>query len=196
MGSRCLTVAQCTLLQEHFSPMGNLVALLLVLVASLMSRVTCRHGRTLRQGSLSNDEMRIVHGMMEAMEDDGDMDNMEILPAPVSRHPARGSSDRCKLGSKSYCPGEILFKVGQKKLKAKMCTPAGKFDTVTIPANYQEPQRCQHRAVEYCDGESLRGFMAWSFVQQCRNGRLELLAMHHGPLMRVMEKLRTGLQRP
>ena len=22
-----------------------------------------------------------------------------------------------------------------------MCTPAGKFDTVTIPANYQEPQR-------------------------------------------------------
>ena len=75
-----------------------------------MSRVTCRHGRTLRQGSLTNDEMRIVHGMMEAMEDDGDMDNMEILPAPVSRHPARGSSDRCKLGSKSYCPGEILFK--------------------------------------------------------------------------------------
>ena len=54
--------------------------------------------------------MRIVHGMMEAMEDDGDMDHMDVLPAPVSRHPARGSSDRCKLGSKSYCPGEILFK--------------------------------------------------------------------------------------
>ena len=54
--------------------------------------------------------MRIVHGMMEAMEDDGDMAGMEVLPAPVSRHPARGSSDRCKLGSKSYCPGEILFK--------------------------------------------------------------------------------------
>ena len=27
---------------------------------------------------------------------------------------------------------------------------------------------CQHRHVEYCDGEMLRGFMAWSFVQQCR----------------------------
>ena len=82
----------------------------LVLVTCLAARVTCRHGRTLRQGSLTNDEMRIVHGMMEAMEDDGDMAGMEVLPAPVSRHPARGSSDRCKLGSKSYCPGEILFK--------------------------------------------------------------------------------------
>ena len=81
-----------------------------VLVTCLVAHVTCRHGRTLRQGSLTNDEMRIVHGMMEAMEDDGDMANMEVLPAPVSRHPARGSSDRCKLGSKSYCPGEILFK--------------------------------------------------------------------------------------
>ena len=29
---------------------------------------------------------------------------------------------------------------------------------------------CQHRATEYCDGEMLRGFMAWSFVQQCRYG--------------------------
>merc|ERR1712032_740960 len=133
--SRCLTVAQCTLLQEHSGSMANLAALLLILSTCLVSRVSCRHGRTLRQGSLTNDEMRIVHGMMEAMEDDGDMDHMDVLPAPVSRHPARGSSDRCKLGSKSYCPGEILFKVGQKKLKAKMCTPAGKFDTVTIVAN-------------------------------------------------------------
>ena len=84
--------------------------LLLLLVTCLVTRVTCRHGRTLRQGQLTNDEKRIVHGMMEAMRDDGDMGGMEILPAPVSRHPARGSSDRCRLGSKSYCPGEILFK--------------------------------------------------------------------------------------
>merc|ERR1712154_497507 len=171
MGSRCLTVTQCTLLAGAPSfTMTYSAPLLLLLVTCLVTRVTCRHGRTLRQGQLTNDEKRIVHGMMEAMRDDVDMGGMEILPAPVSRHPARGSSDRCRLGSK--------------------------FDTVSISASYQEPQRCQHRAVEYCDGESLRGFMAWSFVQQCRNGRLELLAMHHGPLMRVMEKLRTGLQRP
>ena len=28
--------------------------------------------------------------------------------------------------------------------------------------------------MEYCDGESLRGFMAWSFVQQCRYKGLNL----------------------
>ena len=75
-----------------------------------MGRGACRRGRALGQGSPSAAETRIVHGPVEAMEDAGDMANMEVLPAPVSRHPARGSSDRCKLGSKSYCPGEILFK--------------------------------------------------------------------------------------
>jgi len=69
-----------------------------------------------------------------------------------------------------------------------------KFDLVPIPHGYQEPQRCQHRATEYCDGEMLRGFMAWSFVQHCKNGRLELLAMHHAPLMRAMEKMKGHLR--
>lgn len=95
---------------------------MVLLVTCLAARVTCRHGRTLRQGSLTNDEMRIVHGMMEAMEDDGDMAGMEVLPAPVSRHPARGSSDRCKLGSKSYCPGEILFKYRQSQMTINSVT--------------------------------------------------------------------------
>merc|ERR1712117_275469 len=83
---------------------------------------------------------------------------------------------------------KIINRVGLRKLKAKICTESGKFETVPISADYQEPQRCQHRAVEYCDGEMLRGFMAWSFVQQCSNGRLELMAMHHGALMEVMAK--------
>ena len=120
-----------------------------------------------------------------------------------------------------------------------MCTPAGKFDTVTIPANYQEPQRninpeswdvfyfrflltrlpTQSRGVlwrrepqrlhglELCPAVQVLSTEYWLSPVICgqtlnsanyRNGRLELLAMHHGPLMRVMEKLRahSGLQRP
>ena len=72
--------------------------------------VEARHGHTVRQGRLSNDEMRIVHSMLDQMDDDGDMVGMEVLDPPVSVHPSRSSSDRCKLGSKSYCPGEVLFK--------------------------------------------------------------------------------------
>ena len=33
--------------------------------------------------------------------------------------------------------------------------------TVTMPG-------CQHRGMEYCSGELMRGFTAWSFVQHCR----------------------------
>lgn len=32
------------------------------------------------------------------------------------------------------------------------------------------------RGMEYCDGEMLRGFTGWGFVQQCTNGRLQLEA--------------------
>ena len=35
----------------------------------------------------------------------------------------------------------FCVRVGTRKLKAKMCTSSGKFETVPIPANYQEPQR-------------------------------------------------------
>ena len=37
-------------------------------------------------------------------------EEMEVLDPPVDMFPHRGSSDRCKLGSKSYCPGETLFR--------------------------------------------------------------------------------------
>ena len=37
--------------------------------------------------------------------------------------------------------GTFMFRVGTRKLKAKMCTSSGKFETVPIPATYQEPQR-------------------------------------------------------
>jgi hypothetical protein len=48
------------------------------------TRVTCSHGQTLRQGSsLSNDEIRIVLGMLEAMEDHG---NPKVASGQVSGH--------------------------------------------------------------------------------------------------------------
>ena len=75
-----------------------------------METVMTRRGRTLRQGQLTSEEMRMVHGIMEDMEDDGDLGNMELLEPPVNSLPARHHSDRCSLGSRSYCPGEILFK--------------------------------------------------------------------------------------
>ena len=47
---------------------------------------------------------------MDGMDDDGDMGGMVVPDPPVNTHPARSFSDRCNLGSKSYCPGEVLFK--------------------------------------------------------------------------------------
>ena len=76
----------------------------------LLDYVVARHGRTLRQGNLSQDEMKIVHGMMKELEDDGDISNMQLLDPPVNTKPARKNSERCNIGSRSYCPGEILFK--------------------------------------------------------------------------------------
>ena len=34
----------------------------------------------------------------------------------------------------------LYCRVGANKVKAKMCTETGKFNTVTVPSNYQEPQ--------------------------------------------------------
>ena len=51
-----------------------------------------------------------------------------------------------------HCSGEALpgnhtghynhlyCRVGANKVKAKMCTETGKFNTVTVPSNYKEPQ--------------------------------------------------------
>ena len=33
-----------------------------------------------------------------------------------------------------------LARVGAAKVKAKVCTEAGKFSTITVPSNYKEPQ--------------------------------------------------------
>ena len=51
-----------------------------------------------------------VHGMMEDLPEEEDHLTMEMPDPPVDIFPHRSSSDRCKLGSKSYCPGEVLFK--------------------------------------------------------------------------------------
>ena len=83
---------------------------LIVLLSVFTYQVTSRHGHTMRSGRLTNDEMRIVHSLMDGMEDDGDMGGMVMPDPPVNTHPARSFSDRCTLGSKSYCPGEVLFK--------------------------------------------------------------------------------------
>ena len=34
----------------------------------------------------------------------------------------------------------LYCRVGANKVKAKMCTETGKFNTVKVPSNYQEPQ--------------------------------------------------------
>merc|ERR1712106_911826 len=179
--------------KTHLTMQLGYSAMLLICLV-LPASVLARHGRTVRRGEMSSNEMRLVHQLMETIADDGDMERMVVLDPPVSGS-HREEAVRCNLGSKSYCPGETLFRVGAAKVKAKVCTETGKFSTITVPSNYKEPQRCQHRATEYCDGEMLRGFMAWSFVQQCGNGRLQLQAMHHGAMVRAMQKFR-GNQSP
>ena len=57
----------------------------------------------------SIDEMRLVHQLLDTIPDDGDMDRMVVLDPPVSMS-HREAAVRCKLGSKSYCPGETLFR--------------------------------------------------------------------------------------
>ena len=51
-----------------------------------------------------------VNTMMEKLEGQDDSRSMEVLSPPENMFPHRGSSDTCKLGSKTYCPGEVLFK--------------------------------------------------------------------------------------
>ena len=51
-----------------------------------------------------------VNTMMEELDDQEDTRSMEVLSPPENMFPHRGSSDTCKLGSKTYCPGEVLFK--------------------------------------------------------------------------------------
>ena len=115
------------------------VLVLLVSSALMIPPSQGRHGHTRRRGKMSNDEMRLGRGrwtllqqniniywdyfcselvliptavntMMEELEDQEDTGNMEVLSPPENMFPHRGSSDSCKLGSKTYCPGEVLFK--------------------------------------------------------------------------------------
>ena len=48
--------------------------------------------------------------MMKELEGEEDTGALEVLSPPENMFPHRGSSDICKLGSKTYCPGEVLFK--------------------------------------------------------------------------------------
>lgn len=166
--------------------MGRSIAAICLVVSLVSVQISARHGRTLRKGEMTPGEMTLVHQLMTTIPDDGDMEDMVVLPPPVERMAPRKNSARCTLGTKSYCPGEVLFRIGINNVKAKVCSDNGKFNNIRLPQDYKEPQRCQHRNVEYCDGELLRGFAAWGFVQQCKNGRLELEAMHHNTLARKM----------
>ena len=51
-----------------------------------------------------------VNTMMEELEGKEDTKGMEVLSPPENMFPHRRSSDTCNLGSKTYCPGEVLFK--------------------------------------------------------------------------------------
>merc|ERR1711892_23441 len=166
------------------------LSLSLVFVFLVFALVNGRRGRTLRTGEMTSEEMSLVHSLMSGMASPSlDMSSLVIPPPPVDMMEHRKNSPRCSLGTRNYCPGEILFRVGIKNLKAKVCTASGKFETLRIPGSYKEPQRCQHRSVEYCSGEFLRGFSAWNYVQQCRSGRLELQAMHHSSLAQMMPRI-------
>ena len=50
------------------------------------------------------------------------------------------------------------------------------------------------RGMEYCDGEMLRGFTGWGFVQQCTNGRLQLEARSNRQVKKILYTNRTRLQ--
>ena len=63
----------------------------------------------LNQAVFCSDEMRLVHQLLDTIPDDGDMERMVVLDPPVSMS-HREVAVRCKLGSKSYCPGETLFR--------------------------------------------------------------------------------------
>merc|ERR1719234_785770 len=125
--------------------------------------------------------------MIIMCDNDDDDDDVEFC--------TRQGATRCALGTRSYCPGEILFRIGVRQEKAKMCGGKGRFNTVALGAAYKEPQRCQHRGMEYCSGELMRGFTAWSFVQHCRDGRLELIGMQQGAFQRAMARF-PGIQMP
>ena len=123
----------------------------------------------------------------------------QVPTPPVAAMPARLTATRCRLGSRAYCPGETLFRVGVGRVRAKVRTAACQPTCLLPPgsgvhrggevlhpdaagglpgaAALPAPQVHPHRTalccdllprLEYCDGEMLRGFMAWSFVQQCR----------------------------
>ena len=93
---------------------------------------------------------------MDTMPDAKDPNSLVVLEPPVSMF-HREKSTRCNLGSKSYCPGETLFRldtlynksipsymlitrIGTGKVRAKVCSHTGKFTTISLPSNYQEPQ--------------------------------------------------------
>ena len=53
--------------------------------------------------------MRLVHQLIGTIPDDGDMSSMVVLEPPISMAHSKVAT-RCNLGSKSFCPGETLFR--------------------------------------------------------------------------------------
>jgi len=169
------------------------------LLGFLVAACIAQHHRhhqhqALRQGRMTEQEMRLVHEQMNGISEN-ELATMAVLPPPDSHMLHRESAPRCSLGSRSYCPGEILFRIGIRQESARICGDGGKFETRGVGAAYTEPKRCAHRGMEYCSGELLRGFTAWSFVQGCRDGRLHLVGMHRGEFQRAMSRF-PGIQMP
>ena len=59
----------------------------------------------------------------------------------------------------------------------KVCSRTGQFETKITTEKFEEPKRCRHKDVEYCNGEIVRGFHSMHLIQYCRNGNLQLTAM-------------------
>ena len=63
-----------------------------------------------RKGDMSDKEMAEIEDMLNTVNDDGDMTNLVILPPPSTEMFHRDERILCKVGDKTYCPGEVLFR--------------------------------------------------------------------------------------
>ena len=63
-----------------------------------------------RKGDMSDREMAEIEDMLNTVKDDGDMTNLVILPPPFTEMAHRDKRILCRVGDKTYCPGEVLFR--------------------------------------------------------------------------------------
>ena len=150
--------------------------LLLCLTCLFLPTLHCRG--EVRRGEMSDKEIAAIEDMLNTVTDDDDvMNNLVVPPPPMTDMDHRDPRILCTLGNNTYCPGELLFSLGNTHRVGKVCSRMGSFVTKRVSPEYQEPRRCNYLNVEYCNGEIVRGFHGWHRVQYCRNGVVQLTPM-------------------